>query len=70
MKRRESALRLVGLGWFIAICIVGGLLLGLWLDGKFGTRPWLTLVGIIAGLVLAIYGAYRMILPNLRKDGK
>jgi F0F1-type ATP synthase assembly protein I len=40
---------------------------GLWLDGKFNTRPILAIVGLILGLVVAIYGVYRMILPNLNK---
>jgi F0F1-type ATP synthase assembly protein I len=67
MKRWEAALRLVGVGWFIGLCIVLGVAGGLWLDGKFNTRPILAIVGLILGLVVAIYGVYRMILPNLNK---
>ena len=58
-------MRLIGVGWYIGACIVLGVLGGLWLDGKFNTRPILVIVGLILGLVIAIYGVYRMILPNI-----
>jgi F0F1-type ATP synthase assembly protein I len=67
MKRWETALRLVGMGWYVGLCIVLGVLGGVWLDGRINTRPIMTIVGLILGLVLAIYGVYRMILPNLDK---
>ncbi len=70
MKRWEAAARLVGIGWYIGICIVLGLLGGLWLDGKFGTKPLLTVLGLVLGLILAFYGVYRMILPNIKGDRK
>jgi len=70
VKRWEAAARLVGLGWYVGICIVLGLLGGLWLDGKFGTKPLLTILGLVAGLVLAFYGVYRMILPSIKGDRK
>ncbi|MFC2016235.1 AtpZ/AtpI family protein [Chloroflexota bacterium] len=65
MKRWEAALRLIGIGWYIGICIVLGVLGGIWLDNKFNTTPVLVIVGLILGLVVAFYGVYRMILPNL-----
>ena len=58
-------MRLIGVGWYVGVCIVLGVLGGLWLDGKFNTRPILVIVGLILGVVVAIYGVYRMILPNL-----
>lgn len=57
--------QLVGVGWYVAICIIGGLLGGLWLDGKLGMRPVFTLVGLVLGLSMAFYGVYRMLLPLL-----
>lgn len=59
------ALRLTGLGWYIAFCIVGGVLLGLWGDNLLGTTPLFTLVGTVLGSVVAFWGIYRMILPIL-----
>lgn len=33
----------------LALAVVGCLLLGWWVDGKLGTSPWLTLIGLIFG---------------------
>lgn len=70
MSRWAAALRLSGLGFFVAACIVGGILLGLWLDNKLDTRPLFILLGSGAGLAVAFYGVYRMIRPviNNRQD--
>ena len=66
MGRWEVALRFIGVGWFIAISILLGVLGGLWLDGKLGTSPIMVIVGLILGLVVAFYGVYRMLLPLIR----
>ena len=60
------ALRFIGVGWFIGISILLGVLGGLWLDDKFGTEPILVIVGLFLGLVVAFYGVYRMLLPLIR----
>lgn len=62
-------MRLIGVGWYVGSCIVLGVLGGLWLDGKFDTSPVLVIVGLILGVVIAFYGVYRMILPNIDKRG-
>jgi F0F1-type ATP synthase assembly protein I len=67
MKRWEAALRLVGMGWYVGICIVLGVLGGLWLDDKLNTRPIFVIVGLLLGVIVAFYGVYRMILPNINK---
>jgi hypothetical protein len=36
----------------MAVSVIGCLLLGHWLDGKLGTDPWLSLVGIILGSIV------------------
>ncbi|MBI2871757.1 MAG: AtpZ/AtpI family protein [Chloroflexi bacterium] len=56
-----QALRVSGLGWYVAACIILGILGGLWLDRHLGTSPMLTLVGVVAGTVLAFYGVYKMV---------
>ena len=63
MSRWGAALRFIGVGWFIGISILLGVLGGLWLDNKFGTKPILVILGLILGLVVAFYGVYRMLLP-------
>jgi len=67
MNRWGAAFRLVGVGWYVGICIVLGVLGGLWLDNKFNTEPILVIVGLIFGVIIAFYGVYRMILPNISK---
>jgi F0F1-type ATP synthase assembly protein I len=67
----KAAFRVLGMGWYVAIAIVLGLLGGLWLDGKFHTRPFFTIVGLVAGITAAIYGVYQMFLPFFKnKQGK
>lgn len=66
MRRWGAALRFIGVGWFIGVSILLGVLGGLWLDDKFGTKPILVIVGLILGLVVAFYGVYRMLLPLMR----
>ena len=56
-------LQLVGVGWYVAVCIVGGLGVGLWLDRKLDMVPVFTLAGILLGTVVAFYGIYKLVLP-------
>lgn len=71
MNKWIPAFRLIGVGFFIAACITGGILAGWWIGGK---RPVFTIIGLIVGLALAFYGVYKMIQPlmnnkdNNKKD--
>jgi len=62
------ALRLVGVGFYIAGSILLGVLGGLWLDSKFNTTPILVIVGLLVGLAVAFWGVYQMLLPFLRSQ--
>lgn len=44
--------------WRLFVPTVGGLLLGLWADNEFGTRPWLLVSGTLAGILLSILLIY------------
>ena len=70
MSRRAAALRLVGVGFFIGGSILLGVVGGRWLDTKFNTEPLWMLVGLFLGLIIALYGVYRMVLPlmNNKRD--
>ena len=70
MERWVWALRFIGIGWYVALCIVLGALLGLWLDRKLHTTPWLAIVGIIVGTFVAFFGLYQMVQPWLDGKGK
>jgi ATP synthase protein I len=69
-NNRKLALvfQILGVGWYVALTILAGLMGGLWLDGKFNTLPLFTLVGLVAGITLAFYGMYRMIAPLVGND--
>ena len=61
MSRWAAAFRLTGVGFFVAACILGGILAGLWADNKLDTKPLFILLGLAVGLAVAFYGVYRMI---------
>jgi F0F1-type ATP synthase assembly protein I len=62
MKGDVAPLALVTqVGLTIALSIVGGLLIGLWIDNNLGTRPWATLVLTLGGIGLGSYAVYRML---------
>ena len=72
MYRRLAALRLTGVGFFVAASIILGVLGGRWLDGKLNSEPLWMIVGLILGIVVAFYGVYTMIRPfidNQRNKG-
>ncbi len=62
------ALQFVGVGWYIALCIVLGTLGGVWLDRRLGTVPLFSLLGILGGVALGFYGLYRMLAPGLGQN--
>lgn len=71
MNRRLLALRLLGLGWYVAICIVvgagGGLAIGRWLDLSPALTSLITLAGVLLGTVAAFYGLFKMVRPLLNR---
>ena len=60
-SKTGMVLRLLGIGWYVAICIGGGGFGGLWLDRKLDLSPLLTLVGLGVGIALAVSGMYQML---------
>lgn len=70
MMRLPPAVRLVGIGWFFVVCIVGGIVGGLLLDKLAGTTPLLTLIGLFLGLLAASVGGYRMLMETLQGMGR
>lgn len=57
------AVRLTGLGWYVALCIVFGVVGGLALDGLLETKPLFMLLCILLGSVVAFWGLYKMVQP-------
>jgi ATP synthase protein I len=64
-ESRSSALMslaLVGqLGVVVAAPIVGGVLIGRWLDGRLGGGGLILIAMILLGIVAGVYGAYSML---------
>ncbi len=58
----RTVLRMTGIGWYVALCLLGGGFGGIWLDGHLGSKPMLTLLGFGAGLIVAGIGMYRMLM--------
>ncbi len=55
------ALRLVGVGWFLAASVIIGIVAGLFLDKWLGTKVIFTLLGVLMGITVAFYGLYQMV---------
>jgi ATP synthase protein I len=62
-KQLNALMRLTSVGIEFSISTLIGLLGGRWLDGKFGTTPFL----MIAGLVLGVVAGFRSLLRAARK---
>ena len=62
-----SPMGLVGLGMEFAVTVVAGLAAGYYLDRWLGSEPWLLIVGVMLGGVLAMYGFLRRLTPGGRR---
>jgi len=58
-----SPFQFVGLGVELAAPLLIGVFGGQWLDRRFGTSPWLLLVGAILGGATGMFSLYRRIKP-------
>ena len=61
MRQWPPAMQLMGIGWYVATCIVFGVVGGVLLDSELGTGFALTLLGLGIGLASAGWGGYRML---------
>jgi uncharacterized membrane protein YqgA involved in biofilm formation len=62
-KRWAGVIRFIGIGWYIAACILLGALGGRWIGQKLDDRSSeviFTILGLILGLIVAVFGVYRM----------
>ena len=67
-SKRAVAFKLIGIGWYIAFCLISGTVGGYFLDQHLGTLPLFTLVLLTFGLFIAFYGIYRMIRPLMKEE--
>ncbi len=59
----------MGLGFYIAACIVGGVIGGLQLDRLLDTGRLFAVLGLFVGLAVALSGAYLLLMEVLNKRG-
>lgn len=62
--------RFTGFGLTWALSVLAFLLFGYWLDGKFGTLPWLTILGAFIGAAGGFVSLYRGIIAAAEADEK
>ncbi|ADJ25856.1 conserved hypothetical protein [Dehalogenimonas lykanthroporepellens BL-DC-9] len=61
MNHWLTALKFIGIGWYISFAILGGVLGGRWLDERLNSEPFLLITGLFLGLIAAFFGAYQMV---------
>ncbi|MCH7616628.1 MAG: AtpZ/AtpI family protein [Chloroflexi bacterium] len=67
MQKLPQTMRLMGLGWYVALSIIGGIGGGVLIDGWLGTEPIFTLIGLFGGLLLAFWGGYFLLMEAIGK---
>ena len=53
------------LGLTLALSIVFGLVLGLWVDAHFATKPWAAVIFSLLGISAGIYGVIRLVSASI-----
>ncbi|MBF0170643.1 MAG: AtpZ/AtpI family protein [Nitrospinae bacterium] len=59
---------LTTVGTQLVVSIVIGVWFGLWLDGKFGTKPWLMLLFLLFGVIAGFRNVYRMAVRESKSE--
>ncbi len=67
MHKLPQTMRLMGLGWYVALSIIGGVVGGVLVDSWLNTEPIFTLVGLFGGLLLAFFGGYFLLMEAIGK---
>jgi F0F1-type ATP synthase assembly protein I len=58
---------IIELGTIVVVSTLLPLFIGIWLDSQFQTTPWITMVSVVAGVILAVAGVYRVISEQYKK---
>jgi len=62
LTKIQPALGLLGIGWYFALSIIGGVILGLLVDGWLETGKLFTVLGLFLGLAVAFWGGYKLLM--------
>ncbi len=66
MRRLSLLAQALELAWVVALSTLIPLGIGLWLDKRFGTAPWLTLVGMVIGVAASTVNILRQMNATFR----
>ncbi len=69
-KMYENLVFLTQIGISMVVPILGGLLIGKYIDEKVGTTSIFMLTFIVLGVVVAFMSVYKMVMRDYRKKGK
>ncbi len=69
MTRLPPTVRLTGLGFYLALCISGGVFGGVQLDGLLDTGRLFAVLGLFLGLALGLGGSVILLLEVLKTNG-
>jgi ATP synthase protein I len=70
-EAKKTAIQLAyasSVGIAMALAIFGGLFLGIWLDGKLGTKPVFTLLLLLIGIAAGFRNLYLLIKPYFKDE--
>ena len=59
-RAEPNSMALAGAGLEIGLAVAGLTLVGWWLDGRWGTRPWLMLAGLAVAIVGGTYNVWKI----------
>ncbi len=68
MDQLPPTVRLTGLGFYLALCISGGVFGGVQLDGLLDTGRLFAVLGLFLGLVLGLGGSFVLLLEVLKTN--
>lgn len=70
-KKLALAFQLIGIGWYVTACIIGGTFLGSWISKffNFSNADVLFLMsGLLIGILTAGIGTYNLVKSVLKSD--
>ncbi len=74
LSDRDSFMMAFGIYGALGFQLVASLLVGVfggqWLDKKFGTQPWLMMLGLFLGVGAGFYNLFRVVLWKDRESKK
>jgi F0F1-type ATP synthase assembly protein I len=63
-----SGAEFAGAGLQLAATIVAFMFLGIWLDKRLGSSPWLVLVCVFVGAAAGFYSLYRRLVSSTKRN--